>query len=98
MGQVEKLIAGRDGLARGASLRLPPKSRHQKRLQRPLQLLYPLEVSQAVELTTSQEPTVPETDQVQTPTRPQRKSARKARNRIREWAEEILQDPDDDPS
>ena len=49
--QVESLIVARDGLVRGASLRLPSKSCHQDRLQRPLQLLYPLEVPKTAEAT-----------------------------------------------
>ena len=97
MGQIENLIVGRDGRVGGASQRLPPRSRHQKRLQCPLKLLYPLEISQAVELT-SQEPAKPETDEVQTPSRPQRESATKARSRIKEWTKQILQNPDWDPS
>ena len=109
MGQVESLIVGRDGRVRGASLRLASKSPHQKRLQRPLQLLYPLEISRAVE-PTSQEVKVPEEDQVQAPTRPllecatkaptrpPRESAAKARNKVKEWTEQILRDPDYDSS
>ena len=44
--RVERLITRRDGLVRGAILRLPTKNGWQTTLQRPLQLLYPLEISQ----------------------------------------------------
>ena len=44
---------------------------------------------------TSQKLTVPETDEVQTLTRPQRESPKKARDRIKE---QILQEPDYDLS
>ena len=45
--QVDKLITGRDGLIRGAALRLPSKNGQQTTLQRPLQLIYPLEITQS---------------------------------------------------
>ena len=79
------------------SLRLPPKSRRQNRLQHPLQLLYPLEVPQAAR-STSQEVTVTEEDDIQAPTRPQRESASKARHRVKEWTQKILRDPNYDSS
>jgi hypothetical protein len=44
--RVEKLITGRDELVRGAVLKLPPKNGQQTTLQRPLQLIYPLEITQ----------------------------------------------------
>lgn len=44
--KVERLITGRDGLVRGAVLKLPSKNHRNVTLQRPLQLLYPLGVAQ----------------------------------------------------
>ena len=43
---VEKLLTGQDGLVRGAVLRVSSRNGRATILQRPLQLLYPLEVSQ----------------------------------------------------
>ena len=47
MSHVEKLITGRDDRVRGAVLKLPPKNGQQTTLQRPLQLIYPLEITQS---------------------------------------------------
>ena len=44
--KVEKLLTGRDGLVREAILRVSSRNGRATILQRPLQLLYPLEVSQ----------------------------------------------------
>ena len=57
---IEKLIVGNDGLARGAVLRLSDKDGRRTTLQRPLQKLYPLEVTASnlpVRTTDSQEAT-----------------------------------------
>ena len=42
---IEKLIVGRDGLARGAVLQLSSKDGQHTTFQRPLQRLHPLEIS-----------------------------------------------------
>ncbi len=44
LGRVEDLIAGSDGRVRGASICLHSPTKRHTRLQRPIQLLYPLEV------------------------------------------------------
>ena len=92
LARVTDLITGRDGHTRGAILRVP--SGGHGVLQRPLQRLYPLEV------TTRQENSVKTTDNVRapqraisknattghesepTPPRPRRTAAVKARDRI----------------
>ena len=45
MAKVESLITGKDGVVRGAVLKVGSKSSPPTTLQRPLQLLYPLEIS-----------------------------------------------------
>ena len=45
LGKVEKLLVGQDGKNRGAVLRVAGRGRQAKSLSRPIQLLYPLEVS-----------------------------------------------------
>jgi len=49
LGQVERLITGKDGHTRGAVVRLSNKNGHSTTLQCPLQLLYPLEISHCSE-------------------------------------------------
>ena len=44
LGRVKKVLVGRDEKIRGAVLRVASKGRQAKQLQRPLQLLYPLEI------------------------------------------------------
>lgn len=46
LGQVEEVLTGRDGKTRGAVVRVAGKGRQATSLYRPIQLLYPLEVSQ----------------------------------------------------
>ena len=46
LGLIEELFKGPDGVARGALVRLAPKDGKQSTLHRPIQRLYPLEVSQ----------------------------------------------------
>ena len=47
MGKVDKLLSGKDGLVRAAELTLLDKSQRITRTKRPIQKLYPLEVSRA---------------------------------------------------
>ena len=48
MGKVDKLAPGRDGVVRAAELTILDKSQRSIRVKRPVQKLYPLEVSAAV--------------------------------------------------
>ena len=48
MGKVDKLVPGRDGVVRAAELTTLDKSQQIIRVKRPIQKLYPLEVSAAV--------------------------------------------------
>ena len=106
--RVEKLITGRDGLVRGAALKLPSKNGQQTTLQRPLQLIYPLEVTQSEchLVNESDESNAPlqetppgndpnEGDRVDPHSRPQRPSASRAQDRIKEWSRELLEDTSD---
>ena len=45
LGLVKELIKGRDGVPRGATVKLAPKSGKWSLLHRPIQLLYPLEIN-----------------------------------------------------
>ena len=97
--RVENLITGRDGLVRGAVLRLPSKSGQLTTLQRPLQLIYPLEITQAErhsanksdegevalrETPPANDPS--EEDRVESHSRPQQLSALRARDQFKEWS------------
>ena len=103
MARVERLITGRDGLARGAALRLPSKNGQPTTLQRPLQLIYPLEITQAEhhpmnrsdesDATLQENPPKndPSEDRVQPYSRPQRLAASRARDQFKEWSREMLE-------
>lgn len=96
LARVKELIVGRDGQPRGAVLRLPRKSGQQTTLQRPLQLIHPLEFPAG-----SQPPTdeshddnpmeVTSQSEEDDHPRQQRSSAVKARVRIKDWSEHLLQ-------
>jgi hypothetical protein len=103
--RVEKLITGRDGLVRGAALRLPSKNGQQTTLQHPLQLIYPLEITQTecrhVSRSDENDATLQETpaeinpSEVEPRSRLQRLSASRARDRFKEWSREMLNDTSD---
>lgn len=96
---MQKLITGRDGQTRGAVLRVTNKSRRYTTLQRPVQRIYPLGVTQSV---TQDEPEAvdsarkPEPEagkrEAELPTRPQRESALRGRDRVRAWTSQLMED------
>lgn len=106
LGQVDRLITGKDGHTRGAVVRLSNKNGHSTTLQRPLQLLYPLEISHCSEppqqnLSTksiSQPEINSENEQPQdflnkdnSPhRRPVRQAASRARDHFKEWSSQLL--------
>ena len=91
---VEKLVTGRDGLTRGAVLRVSSSGERGSTLQRPLQRLYPLELSSttATELgitdlhQRSPQEAEPIEPTVKVPTRPKRAAAVRARDRLKATA------------
>ena len=95
MAKIQKLLTGRDGLNRGAVLRVVNKGGKLTTLQRPVQLLYPLGVAQSV---TGDEDNVqdpePEREPSNHPPRPQRDSAVRARDRVCAWTSELLEEDD----
>ena len=99
--QVEKLITGKDGLVRGATLRLPTKDGQQTTLQRPLQLIYPLEievnpVNKSDAALPGNNPSEDPVELVEPHARPQRVSASRAQDRFKEWSRELLEGVTDD--
>ena len=99
LARVKKLIVGRDGLPRGAVLRLPRKDGQQTTLQQPLQLIHPLEISSeslpSVDKSQdndSNEDTSRHDSAEQPPCpRQQRPSAARARDRMKDWSKHLLE-------
>ena len=100
LGLIEELFKGPNGVVRGALVRLAPKDGRQSLLRRPIQRLYPLEISQAAreknltgdEATEpSREPhvAVSESDGETNRGRPKRKAARISEGKRRAWIEEL---------
>ena len=104
LGRVQEVLNGRDGRPRAALVRLSSRDRQHIFLKRPLQLLYPLEIRttemlepNSKEMPTSNHnvymPAAPEDGDVPTlnvpERRPTRAAARKARETIGAWAEEL---------
>ena len=100
LAKVQKLIIGQDGEIRGATLKVGSKDGTPTVLQRPLQLIYPLEIN-------SGPPTAPVSGQEDDPVeqlhpstsqeqadhpRPKREAALKARQLIKQWCAEDLVD------
>lgn len=98
LGRIEQVIKGSDGHARGARIRTQTKTGRSTVLQRPVQLLYPLEINCEPRSDNSQDD-VPTDDDVDssidcatdeaanpgTRSRPQRATAVRARSRIAAW-------------
>jgi hypothetical protein len=98
LAKIEKLLSGKDGLVRGAVLRLPSKNGHSSTLRRPIQLLYPLISHVGFEPAPVTEPSAKEgeasievTGDTSSHVRPRRASALKARERCKKWSMEILE-------
>ena len=64
LGRIEEVLVGRDGEVRGAKVRVAGQGRRATTLHRPIQLLYPLEVSAQRKGRTGEE-TGPQTDETQ---------------------------------
>ena len=107
LGKIKELIVGRDGLTRGASVSVATKGRSCATLNRPLQLLYPLEINQPPDTkinspgtlnppgTTEQKDVSGGADQSDAPEksrRPQRASAKKGEERSRTWIAQLGDD------
>ena len=99
---MQSLISGKDGEVRGAILKVGSKDGSSTVLQRPLQLIYPLEVNSGP---TTPPPSEQDDDTVDRlcpstpqetaePPRPRRKAALKARQLIRKCCIEDLVDHD----
>ena len=99
MAKVQRLITGRDGQTRGALLKVATKGKGLATLQRPVQLIYPLGVAQ-LEAQGDSEPVVDteertheeEGDEPNSPGRLQRDSALRARNRVKTWTSELMEE------
>ena len=87
---VEELIKGKDGYVRAANIRMG-----NYRTSRPIVKLYPLEVSNANDEETSEEPNQQQSDPVPNSDRPRRKAAMKALHQISEWTDTLNRAPED---
>ncbi len=88
------LIVGRDGRTRGATVTVAGKDRRLTTLNRPLQLLYPLEIPHSPPSTRTTRETESETNQTEkTPEavrpRPQRASAKRSEQIRKEWISQL---------
>ena len=102
--RVQSLITGKDGVVRGASLKVASKGGPPTTLQRPLQLLYPLEIESSSSVTDATErgqstkqqvasgETSPQQEVTQTTSRPQRAAAVRGRQVVKQWCtpEELI--------
>ena len=95
LGHIQDLIIGKDGKTRGATVEIAGKNRNFTSLNRPLQLLYPLEINHSTELmNTPQETQESENpdrseDQLTQLPRLQRTAARKGEEKRRQWTREL---------
>ena len=110
LAKVEKLLTGKDDHVRGATLRLPSKKGHMTTLQRPLQLLYPLELK-SKESSPPHKEGHPQDEEhteaceqnrsvngsnVGDTQRPKRFSAKRAQDRFKVWSSELSDSGDGD--
>lgn len=103
LGRIKELIVGKDGQTRGATVRVAGRGRNHTTLNRPLQLLYPLEVPDGKDVARTSDsekelqpadrsepdsPVVENHEQASTK-RPQRASAREGEEKRRLWAAQL---------
>lgn len=95
--RVERLITGKDGAVRGAVLKVASKSGTATTLQRPLQRLYPLEISsrdpQALEQSPDEETQsvdIPLSQEQPNLPRPRREAAVRGRRRVEQWCTDLV--------
>ena len=107
---MEKLLTSKDYHVRGATLRLPSKNGHMTTLQRPLQLLYPLELKSKESSPPHKEGCPQDEEHTEAceqnrsvngsnfgdTQRPKRLSAKRARDRFKVWSSELSDSGDDD--
>ena len=98
MARVRKLITGRDHQTCGAVLKLPTKGGRFAALQRPVQLIYLLGVAESgtqeeSETVDTEEPELEQgRDEPEPPKRPQRDSALRARDCVKTWTSELMEE------
>ena len=103
LGRIHDLIVGRDGKTRGATVRVVGKRQHFTSLNRPVQLLYPLEISTSTDLRdtaansqASGPPAELERDKSEDqPIRqphPRRAAAQKGEEKCKQWIRELQDD------
>ena len=100
MAKVQKLITGRDGQTRGAVLKVANRNGKHATLQRPLQCIYPLRVTQSKAFDEPEAPDDAQNPELEEdcgtePPCPQRNSAMKSHNRVRAWTSELMGDERD---
>ena len=95
LGRIQDLIVGKDGQTRGATVSIAGKNRRFTSLNRPLQLLYPLEINHPPNLENALEETEGggmstkfETQPSDQP-RPQREATRRGERERRMWIDEL---------
>ena len=95
LGKIQSLIASQDGEYRAATVLLPS----QKTLNRPINLLYPIECPAVESISGNNDPEITDTevptvddDPVGTPTetRPKRTAAVRGRETVRQWVREMV--------
>ena len=95
MAKVQKLLIGRVGQTHGAVLKVAYRSGRCATLQRPVQRIYPLGVTQSEPFDEIENAQNPELEETEPPTCPQQSSALKAREQVRAWTSEIMEDEPD---
>ena len=97
MAKVQKLLTGRDSQTHGAVLKVANRSGRQATLPRPVQHIYPIGIVQPEpfdETENAQNPELKENRETEPLTHPQRNSALRARDQVRAWTSEIVDELD----
>ena len=102
--RITKLLMGKDGRPRGAILKVSARGDKATTLQRPLQLLYPLEIhcsaSEDDKASNDEQPIVSEDDDELEVRKSRRAASLRAQEHFKDWSAQLLEDdpePGDDP-
>ena len=94
--RITKLLMGKDGRARGAILKVSARGDQATTLQRPLQLLYPLEIhcsaSKDDEASSDEQPIISEDDNELEVRKSRRAASVKAQEHFKDWSAQLLED------
>ena len=96
LGMIQETVKGRDGEVRGAVVKMAKRHAQQEVLRRPIQLLYPLEVSQPMSATETETDTIDKDNPPEVTTLPEEEDKSKESEKLKRRSQRITAREADD--